>query len=112
MLATGERFPRRLIAERRIRFVRVGRHVRIPESALREFIAAGLVEPMPHQTFRSKTAADRWLTTKEAEILAGDWLDPDAGRVAFAATPPRGSRNGPACDPARSGPTTASCGGT
>ena len=46
LLGTKERFPRRLIAERRIRFVHVGRHVRIPESALREFIAAGLVEPM------------------------------------------------------------------
>ena len=45
LLGTTERFPRRLIAERRIRFVRVGRHVRVPESALREFIAAGLVEP-------------------------------------------------------------------
>jgi excisionase family DNA binding protein len=45
ILSTTERFPRRLIEERRIRFVRVGRHVRIPESALREFIAAGLVEP-------------------------------------------------------------------
>ena len=45
LLGTTERFPRRLIAERRIRFVRFGRHVRIPESALREFIAAGLVEP-------------------------------------------------------------------
>jgi excisionase family DNA binding protein len=43
---SGERFPRRLIAERRIRFVRVGRHVRIPESAVREFIAAGVVEPV------------------------------------------------------------------
>ena len=43
---SGERFPRRLIAERRIRFVRVGRHVRIPESALAEFIAAGIVEPV------------------------------------------------------------------
>ena len=32
---------RRLIAERRIRFVRVGRHVRIPESALAEFVTAG-----------------------------------------------------------------------
>jgi excisionase family DNA binding protein len=42
---TTERFPRRLIAERRIRFVRLGRHVRIPESAVREFVAAGLVEP-------------------------------------------------------------------
>ncbi|MFG2003436.1 excisionase family DNA-binding protein [Spirillospora sp. NPDC048911] len=46
MLNTSERFPRRLIEERRIRFVRVGRFVRIPESALREFIAAGLVEPV------------------------------------------------------------------
>ena len=46
ILSTSERFPRRLIEERRIRFVRVGRHVRIPESALREFIAAGLVQPI------------------------------------------------------------------
>lgn len=46
LLGTSERFPRRLIAERRIRFVRVGRHVRIPESAVEEFIAAGLVEPV------------------------------------------------------------------
>ena len=45
LLGTTERFPRRLIAERRIRFVRVGRHVRIPESALAEFIASGTVEP-------------------------------------------------------------------
>ena len=46
LLGTSERFPRRLIAERRIRFVRVGRHVRIPVSALRDFISAGLVEPV------------------------------------------------------------------
>jgi excisionase family DNA binding protein len=45
LLGTTERFPRRLIAERRIRFVRVGRHVRIPESAVAEYIAAGMVEP-------------------------------------------------------------------
>ncbi len=44
--AKSARFPRRLIAERRIRFVRVGRHVRIPESAIREFVAAGTVEPV------------------------------------------------------------------
>ena len=47
ILSTSERFPRRLIAERRIRFVRVGRHVRIPESVLREFIAAGLSNRSP-----------------------------------------------------------------
>lgn len=51
LLGTTERFPRRLIAERRVRFVRLGEQgkrgpVRIPESALREYIAAGLVEPM------------------------------------------------------------------
>jgi excisionase family DNA binding protein len=46
LLGTSDRFPRRLIAERRIRFVHLGRHVRIPESALGEFIAAGIVEPV------------------------------------------------------------------
>lgn len=53
LLATSDRFPRRLIEERRIRFVRVGRFVRIPESALREFIDAGLVQPV---TKRKKVA--------------------------------------------------------
>jgi excisionase family DNA binding protein len=46
LLNTSERFPRRLIEERRITFVRLGRKVRIPESAVTEFIAAGLVEPV------------------------------------------------------------------
>jgi excisionase family DNA binding protein len=34
LLGTTPRFPRRLIAERRVRFVHVGRHIRIPEDAL------------------------------------------------------------------------------
>ena len=46
ILNTKPRFPRRLVAERRIRFIRVGRHIRIPESALREFIDAGTVQPV------------------------------------------------------------------
>ena len=46
VLGTTERFPRRLVAERRIRFVKLGRHVRIPESALAEFVERGTVEPM------------------------------------------------------------------
>jgi excisionase family DNA binding protein len=46
VLNAKPRFVRRLIAERRIRFSHVGRHVRIPESAIREFIAAGMVEPV------------------------------------------------------------------
>jgi len=54
---SGDRFPRRLIAERRIRFVRVGRHVRIPESALREFIEAGTVEPVTRLPRRRRRAA-------------------------------------------------------
>jgi len=52
LLGTTERFPRRLIAERRITFVRVGRHVRIPESALAEFIAADIVEPVTRRRRR------------------------------------------------------------
>jgi excisionase family DNA binding protein len=55
LLGTTERFPRRLIAERRIRFVHVGRHVRIPESALRDFIRAGQVEPA-NRPYRGRVA--------------------------------------------------------
>jgi excisionase family DNA binding protein len=56
ILATSERFPRRLIAERRIKFVRVGRHVRIPESALREFIDAGMIDPDSRPRRRRRAA--------------------------------------------------------
>jgi excisionase family DNA binding protein len=42
-LNTKPRFVRRLIAERRIEFHKVGRHVRISEPALAEFIKAGRV---------------------------------------------------------------------
>ena len=57
LLNTSERFPRRLIEERRIRFVRYGaRHVRIPESALQEFIEAGMVEPITLRGSRRRAA--------------------------------------------------------
>ncbi|MFB8244808.1 excisionase family DNA-binding protein [Streptomyces sp. NPDC055952] len=46
LLGTTVRFPRRLIEERRITYVKVGRHVRIPERAVREFIEANTVEPV------------------------------------------------------------------
>ena len=42
-LNTTPRFVRRLIAERRICFHRLGRHVRILESDVDEFVAAGRV---------------------------------------------------------------------
>ena len=43
-LGTSVRFIRRLIADRRIAYVRVGRHVRIAEADLASFVAAGRVE--------------------------------------------------------------------
>jgi excisionase family DNA binding protein len=46
LLSTSVRFVRRLIAERRIEFVKVGRHVRIRESAPIAFVVAGTVAPM------------------------------------------------------------------
>lgn len=57
LLGTTDRFPRRLIAERRIRFVRVGRHVRIPESALASFVEAGAVEPLTVRRGRNGAVA-------------------------------------------------------
>jgi len=49
---TSVHFPRRLIRERRIRFVRIGRHVRIPESVVEALIVEGTVEPMVHRRGR------------------------------------------------------------
>ena len=45
-LGTPTRFVRRLIAQRRIRFCRVGRYVRVSTTDLDEFIEAGYVEPI------------------------------------------------------------------
>jgi excisionase family DNA binding protein len=45
-LNTSERFVRRLIAERRIAFHHVGRHVRFALSDLDEWLAASRVEPL------------------------------------------------------------------
>jgi excisionase family DNA binding protein len=45
-LNTSARFVRRLVAERRIAFVKLGRHVRISESAIADFIEAGRVPPV------------------------------------------------------------------
>ena len=45
-LSTSVRFIRRIVAQRRIEYVKVGRHVRISESALAEFVAAGRVAPI------------------------------------------------------------------
>ena len=44
-LATKPRFIRRLIAERRIPYVKLGSHVRIDTTDVDAFIAAGRVSP-------------------------------------------------------------------
>lgn len=46
LLGTSVRFPRRLIEERRITFVKVGRHVRIPEPAVEAYIETHTVQPI------------------------------------------------------------------
>ena len=60
-LSTSVRFIRRLIAERRIEFVKVGRHVRISEAALQDFIDAGRVQPM--------TVADVWTRRRGCGLM-------------------------------------------
>lgn len=42
----------------------------------------GIMRPAD-RTFPDKTTAEQWLATTEAEILTGNWLDPDAGSVPF-----------------------------
>ncbi|WP_443333188.1 helix-turn-helix domain-containing protein [Streptomyces sp. CB03234] len=56
-LGTGVRFIRRLVAERRIRYVKVGKHVRIAESALAAYIEERTVEPVPSRRSRYGKAA-------------------------------------------------------
>ncbi|MFF0066800.1 excisionase family DNA-binding protein [Streptomyces sp. NPDC005279] len=55
-LGTTERFPRRLIAERRIAFVKVGRHVRIPESVLTAYIEGNTVQPIRRRSRYGRAA--------------------------------------------------------
>jgi excisionase family DNA binding protein len=45
-MSTSVRFIRRLIAERRIAFVKLGRHVRIAEADIVAFIEAGRVDAL------------------------------------------------------------------
>jgi len=43
----------------------------------------GVDRPAP-ETFADKKDAEAWLTLKEAEILKGDWINPDDGQVSLA----------------------------
>ena len=53
-LGVTERMIRRLVAQRRLRYYRIGRHIRFAVSDLEAFIAAGAVEadPQPRTTAR------------------------------------------------------------
>ncbi len=42
-MGVQERMVRRLVAERRIEFIKVGKHVRISEEAIQQFLQAGTV---------------------------------------------------------------------
>ena len=37
------------------------------------------------KSFRRQIDATRWIATEEAKIVRGDWFDPTAGKVTFAA---------------------------
>lgn len=41
-------------------------------------------DPAGPGDLRRQTGAEVWLTLKEAEILQGDWIDPEAGKVQLA----------------------------
>ena len=51
-LGTSERFPRRLIEERRIEYKKFGGHVRIAESVLHAYIESCTVAPV-HRACRA-----------------------------------------------------------
>jgi excisionase family DNA binding protein len=58
-LGTSPRFIRRLIAERRIPFTKLGKHVRIDPADLDAFIAAGRVEASPSSTWDARVSNPR-----------------------------------------------------
>ena len=68
-LGTSVRFVRRLVAERRIAYVKVGRHVRLDPTDVKAFIATGRVEvrpsavaALPHRRSRRASSARRMVS--------------------------------------------------
>ena len=68
-LGTSVRFVRRLIAERRIAYVKVGRHIRLDPTDVEAFIAASRVEVrpssvavLPHRRSRHASSARRMVS--------------------------------------------------
>ncbi|AIJ21807.1 helix-turn-helix domain-containing protein [Amycolatopsis methanolica] len=55
-LNTSVRFIRRIVAERRIAFHKVGSHVRFKLEDLEAFVQAGRVEPITRTTYLGRAA--------------------------------------------------------
>lgn len=49
LFGTTDRFPRRLVAERRIAFVKVGRHVRFRRADIEDYIQRQVVKPVTYR---------------------------------------------------------------
>jgi integrase len=63
---------------------RFGRVRRLPSGRYQaRYLGPDGIDRPASETFATKSDAEVWLTLKEAEILRGDWMDPDAGKVAF-----------------------------
>lgn len=80
LLGTSERIPRRLIAERRIRFVRVERHVRVSGSAPRAFhrCEVGGADALVARPENSMTQKRRFGRVRQLPQAAGrGYLGPD-----------------------------------
>lgn len=58
-LGTTDRFPRRLVEERRIEFKRFGRHIRIAESVLDAYIESCTVAPRQRPLMLPRRALPR-----------------------------------------------------
>lgn len=56
-LGTGERFVRRLVAERRVVFYKVGSHVRFTVADLEAFVQEGRIEPVEVRWSAGKAVA-------------------------------------------------------
>ncbi|GAA2208426.1 site-specific integrase [Nonomuraea monospora] len=82
-LATPEEEPRRT-RKRKPQKRRFGRVRQLPSGRFQARYAGpdGVDRPAP-ETFATKTDAEVWLTRIEARILEDEWIDPDAGKIAF-----------------------------
>ena len=63
---------------------RFGRVRRLPSGRYQaRFLGPDGVDRPADATFATKRDAEIWLTQQEAAIRAGEWIDPDGGKIAF-----------------------------